>query len=229
MFKFEGGGWAAVGSDDSESPVIAFSDSEDDLVESKDNPIWALVTEDVKWRKKNVSERNRVRGVSGRKIHKGWSWKRKKQNVHSVGGGSSSDVAGGSGIKSSLEDVRVEPLIQSTWDQSTVGSRMCYNYYTPKNYLCGCVATMMSQIMRYHEWPKGSVEAVERDCWVDGEETKLTMQGGLYYWDKMTLCPNNNTSEDSLKEIGKLCSDVGIACRMSYSTNGGGSNNNITL
>ena len=65
-------------------------------------------------------------------------------------------------------DLRVPALVKSAWNQSTQtiyykstwGNSSTtvnlYNYYTPNNYVCGCVATMMSQIMRYWEWPKGT-------------------------------------------------------------------------
>ena len=54
---------------------------------------------------------------------------------------------------SSIDDVRVDPLVQSKWNQSNVGSKKVYNYYTPKNYVCGCVATALAQVMRAWEWP----------------------------------------------------------------------------
>jgi hypothetical protein len=58
----------------------------------------------------------------------------------------------------SVSDVRIAPLTQTTWDQQTAaaaGTAACYNYYTPPygagntaNYPAGCVATAMSQLMR---------------------------------------------------------------------------------
>ena len=55
----------------------------------------------------------------------------------------------------SVSDLRVAPLVASTWSQSDVAGKACYNYYTPPNdandlanYVCGCVATAMAQVMR---------------------------------------------------------------------------------
>jgi len=55
---------------------------------------------------------------------------------------------------STIDDVRVSPIIQSRWYQSTIcsGTLACYNYYTPPdgngqtyNYPSGCVATALAQ------------------------------------------------------------------------------------
>lgn len=73
---------------------------------------------------------------------------------------------------SSLSDVRAGPLVKSQWSQSTAHGKRCYNYYTPqlsdKSYaVCGCVATAMSQLMRYHKYPAASVAPVTRTCYVE--------------------------------------------------------------
>ena len=45
-----------------------------------------------------------------------------------------------------IDDVRVDALVSTHWGQrsdtgySNTGSP-CFNYYTPNNYPCGCVAT----------------------------------------------------------------------------------------
>ena len=67
----------------------------------------------------------------------------------------------------SVSDVRIAPLTQTTWDQQTAaaaGTAACYNYYTPPygagnttNYPAGCVATAMAQLMRYYQFPTTGV------------------------------------------------------------------------
>ena len=54
---------------------------------------------------------------------------------------------------SSISDVRVNTLLETRWGQEDRGE----NYYTPKGYVCGCVATAMAQIMRYWRYPTQSI------------------------------------------------------------------------
>ncbi len=119
---------------------------------------------------------------------------------------------------SDIEDLRVSPLTQSTWDQSTVGTKNVYNYYTPGNVLCGCVATAMDQVMRYHEYPTSAVEAKTRACTYKSFDTitNLTMQGGTYDWSLMTLAPDASISDEERMAIGKLTCDAGISVHMNY-------------
>lgn len=233
VVSFEGGGWAAVGVDDEESPVIAFSDNGEDLVEDEKNPVWFLVKRDAEWRAKGreISHKEH-KGHRGK--HKGWERKRKVQGEvegegEGVGRVKTATVKTGASM-TSLDDVRVAPLVKSTWDQKAAGGYKTYNYFTPNNYYCGCVATMMAQIMRYYEWPKKSVSAKTYKCkWgsnINDSSTMTTgdktMMGGTYDWTKMPFSPNSSTSDASRQEIGKLCYDVGVSVSMMWSSVGSG-------
>ena len=122
----------------------------------------------------------------------------------------------------SVPDVRVEPLVKSKWDQSTVGGKDVYNYYTPNNYVCGCVATAGAQIMRFWEYPKKSVTPVTNTCRVDGIAVDKTMMGGVYDWSKMPLVPTYDIADEQRNEIAKLCYDMGVAVCMWWGPNGSG-------
>lgn len=125
---------------------------------------------------------------------------------------------------SSIDDVRVEPIVKSKWNQSTVGSKNVYNYYTPNNYVCGCVATAGSQIMRHHKYPRSNytVPKITHTCWVGGSEVSKTMMGGTYSWNDMPLVPTSDVTETECQAIGKLCYDVGVAIYMSWNSGGSG-------
>jgi len=116
-------------------------------------------------------------------------------------------------------DIRVAQIVQSKWNQ---GSGI-YNYYTPSNYVCGCVATATAQLMRFFQYPTASVASFTNpNCHVNGTAVTLTSQGGTFDWSNMPLVPSNpNTTQK--QAIGKLCSDVGIALSMSYASGGSGS------
>lgn len=123
---------------------------------------------------------------------------------------------------SAISDVRVEPLVQSRWNQSTVGGKNVYNFYTPNNYVCGCVATAGAQIMRYHRHPDGKVTPVTRTCYVDGAATSKTMLGGVYAWDDMPFVPTSSITDGQREAIGKLCYDLGVSIYMGWASGGSG-------
>lgn len=241
VVSFEGGGWAAIGADDEDAPVIAFSDNGEDLVEDERNAVWFLVKRDgerrafarreVKRKGSSFAKATEDKEGEGRGRHKGWSYKREMAKVEGRGGVKTATVKTSIG-ESSLEDVRVEPLLKSTWDQKTTrDGYVAYNIYTPNNYYCGCVATMMAQMMRYFEWPKTSVVAKTYQCkWGTNikDSTTMTtgdktMMGGVYDWSKMTLEPDASTPYVNRQEIGKLCYDVGVSVNMMWSSVGSGS------
>ena len=139
---------------------------------------------------------------------------------------SSQDV--GDGIdKSGVYDVRVDKIVQSTWNQSThnnyTNGKKVYNYYTPNNWVCGCVATAGSQILRHWRYPTGSVTPVTHTCYLSGTARDYTMMGGVYSWDDMPLNPNySGLTETQQQAIGKLCFDMGVAVYMNWGSGGSG-------
>ncbi|MHC4575530.1 MAG: C10 family peptidase, partial [Planctomycetota bacterium] len=110
------------------------------------------------------------------------------------------DTVGVTGL-SGISDVRVPPLTQSTWGQTTVGDYIggitCYNYYTPSNYPCGCVATAMSQLIRYHEYPSSG-------------------PSGSYVWSNMPLQPDDGITLPERQAIGHLCYDAAESVETDY-------------
>ena len=122
------------------------------------------------------------------------------------------DMMGTLGL-SGVSDLRVGPLLRSTWGQTTIGgfegNPACYNYYTPPgpdgdpyNYPCGCTATATAQLMRYHEYATGG-----------------------YNWSNMPLQPDMSTILTERQTIGAFCFDVAEAIDTVYgpSSSGGSS------
>jgi len=112
---------------------------------------------------------------------------------------------------SSISEVIISPLIESTWAQGSLGGEPLYNYYTPYNYPCGCVATAMAQVMRYHQYP---LESVGRPL-LGGNE-----KGGPYIWSNMPLKPDSSVTETQRKAIGALCYDAGKTIDTDYGSGG---------
>jgi len=122
---------------------------------------------------------------------------------------------GGTTIR--YDDIKVQPLIETRWNQSDANS---YSKYTPNNYPCGCVATAYAQLLRFHSYPVSrNFESVQRICSVDGVSETLSTIGGVYEWDKMPYYVNGITEEQGAS-IGKLCYDIGVWQGASFASDG---------
>ncbi len=137
-----------------------------------------------------------------------------------------------------VSDVRIAPLTQTTWDQQTAagaGSAACYNYYTPPyangstaNYPAGCVATAMSQLMRYYQFPTTSVGTAGFTVYSDGTPQTYYLQGGdsaggPYVWSNMPLVPPDSPTTTQCQAIGALVADAGATVNMQYASGGSSS------
>jgi hypothetical protein len=151
--------------------------------------------------------------------------------------------------QTSISDVRVAPLVQSQWNQAGADGSLpdpncnypCYNYFTPPNaagnaanYVCGCVATAMAQLMRYWQHPTADIgihyytyhlsNVPKNDRPTRGGDD----HGGAYVWGDMPLTTSSATTATQRAAIGRLTSDAGLAINMWYDTvAAGGSGANV--
>ena len=106
----------------------------------------------------------------------------------------------------------VEPLLGNLiWGQGWP-----YNNKTPG--LTGCVATAMTQIMRYYAWPKRGQGIVK---FKDSEET-LDLSTHTYAWDKMLNSYTASSTPEQQDAVDTLMHDFGRAAQMNYSSGGSG-------
>ena len=233
--KFEGGGFVVLSADDLVDPVISFSATGNGVPTDDDNPFWALLRNDIAAREaaagvvrgagtfsggRRAVARARLASATSTAAQRKWS--------ALLGGGMRLQSVNGDSV-ASLSDMRVAPLVQSQWGQSKVRGELCFNFYTPYHSPCGCVATAGAQIMRYFQWPAVTMEMptfTNPYCAVSNAETvvkvnrSLTTQGGSYDWANMPLDPVSTTMSSVEREaIGKLTSDIGICCGMTYYEN----------
>jgi hypothetical protein len=127
----------------------------------------------------------------------------------------------------SVSDLRVPPLLQSKWGQGDDAGGYCYNYYTPNNYLTGCVATAMAQLMRYHSFPTAGIGVKTFPIRVnDIPQNRNTRggngSGGPYAWDQMPYDPSMGLTETQRQAIGALCYDAGVSVSANYTPDGTG-------
>jgi len=217
-------GYVILAADDAAEPVVAFS-PRGHYDPSPANALAALVNRDLPKRMAEIRASPSPSATSPRCQAK---WQR-LVGLDSGGPGSSGlDYGPGS-----ISDVRVAPLIQTLWSQSTAydaGSVACYNYFTPpyaagnpKNYVCGCVATSAAQLLRYWQHPTAGVGSGAFSIAVDGVAKTAQLlggdgSGGPYDWANMpALAPGSgNPTLTQCEAIGALTHDVGVAVHMLY-------------
>ncbi|MBO7684414.1 MAG: C10 family peptidase, partial [Kiritimatiellae bacterium] len=132
--------------------------------------------------------------------------------------------AGGS-QKASVSDVRVNKLLKTEWSQDWCyiynGADTCnvYNYYTPKNYPCGCVATAGAQIMMRWKQPKTSIAQFSNKCTVDDKSVTRKSVAGAFDWDNMFLKWDTKSGplpEAQIKAVSMLTYNIGVAVNMAW-------------
>ena len=223
--KMTGGGTVFVAADDDLGPVVAFTAATNDFsaVDAR-SPLWALLNRDAALRafvRTNAAAQASLRAAKA-----------------AAAASAKTASPATTHVMSAPDDLRVAPLVQSQWDQEDADGKLCYNRYTPilktgRHATCGCVATAMAQIMRYHAFPTASVEPVTRTCYVNTYAatkardpdcvTNLTTQAGVYDWANMPLKPGDGVMDAQCEAIGKLTSDAGISVFMLYGADSYGS------
>ncbi|MDD5641884.1 MAG: C10 family peptidase [Syntrophales bacterium] len=230
-------GFVIVPGDDLVEPIIAFV-PQGKYDSSLKNPLGAMVSRDVPQRLARVRQaeaRAQVEKVPFQPTGSQEQALSKWQSLQSQG--MESGLLENQGQESGLpavSDPRVDPLVATRWSQDRVADsptgKACYNYYTPpyaagsaSNYPCGCVATAMSQLIRYHQFPLAGVGTAKFTIKVDGREKLEALRGGdgaggAYNWDKMVAVPNASSTDDQLQAIGALAHDAGAAIKMEYTS-----------
>ena len=237
LVSLEDGGFVVVAPDDRIEPVI-FHSPDGEVSETDDGgPLWALLKADLAYRMAVVNEvetgtvvnvafaaagnGSGQHGMSPQEAVEEASAKWADLLADEPDDGSRKEILFGTGV-SSISDVRVAPLLDSSWGQSRAGGDYCYNYYTPDHCVCGCVATSVSQLMRYHKYPTVAVQSGYYSCTLNDVSKSYFMTGGPYSWNSMPANPTSSMTTSQRQAIGRLCSDVGIACEMDYTPSSSG-------
>lgn len=238
--KFEGGGFVVMAADDLVDPVISFSATGDGVVTDETSPYWALLRGDIAAREAAAGIVRGAAAASTASVSSPALLRSAVPSVKTAAQRKWAELLGEQGSNqrspgavrlgaavSAPSDIRVDSFVASRWDQLTHNNysngQNCYNYYTPNNYVCGCVATAGAQIMRYWQYPTASVAQKTFTCAVGGTSAAYTMMGGIYDWSSMPLVPANGVTEAQCQAIGKLTYDVGVSVRMQWGSNGSSS------
>lgn len=221
----EPAGFVIVAADDLVEPIIGFA-AAGKFDPSEDNPLGALASRDLAgrmgWAQKKGSA---VPDKTAAQAQAKW------QRLCPRDGGPAASPKG----LITVSDLRVAPLLQSTWSQQTAadaGVAACYNYYTPPyaagstaNYPAGCVATAMAQLMRYYQFPITGVGSAGFPITYDSIPLTYYLRGGNgaggpYVWSNMPLVPPANPSSAQCQAIGALVADAGATVNTDYASGG---------
>lgn len=123
---------------------------------------------------------------------------------------------------SQLRPKGVSPLLgQIRWGQDYPFNTHC-PYKNGRQSVVGCVATAISQILRYHRWPDKGVGICEykED---DGTEHRVDFSQTTYRWNNMPEHPIRwNAAQEESDALSTLCYHVGVLSHMQYSPAGSG-------
>lgn len=123
----------------------------------------------------------------------------------------------------------VNALLETQWGQDTP-----YNNQTPTytsggsevHYVTGCVATAMSQIMYYHQWPVKGKGTVSYYFTPEGSQTAQKLSANLaknYDWANMLpVYKGVSYTDDQANAVSRLMMNCGYAVNMQYTKTGSG-------
>ena len=110
----------------------------------------------------------------------------------------------------------VQPLLKSKWGQD-------YPYSKQTQYVTGCVATAVAQVMYYHKWPAQGKGQESYKVTFDNTVRSADFTKSHYDWDNML--PDYNRRNVTTKQedaVALLMNDVGIATNMQYTNRASG-------
>ena len=141
-----------------------------------------------------------------------------------VGGGASL-----MGVQDAVEEIKVQIKVVdgfekdgrfTHWDQGNGGGGPCYNYHTPNNAVCGCVATAAAAMMQFFAVTNGPVGKVNPYCSYNGAYINARTIGGTYDWNLFTNCTKradyDKLSEEQREMLGRVTYDAGVGVMMQW-------------
>ena len=118
----------------------------------------------------------------------------------------------------------VDPLLSTLWDQDwpyNYYAPACNNYWTNNHCYVGCVATAMSQVMKYWNWPETGVGEHTYSTSSYGGTISVNFGEATYNW---SIMPNSlgNTANDAAKAVALLMYHCAVSVDMNFAPDGSG-------
>lgn len=117
----------------------------------------------------------------------------------------------------------VLPLTATTWGQDTPYNNLCpeeKNERTPT----GCVATAMSQVMKYHNWPAQGI-GTHSYTW-QGQELSFDYGATNFDWTSMLNSYASGYNDAQAAAVSTLMYAAGVSVNMTYNVYGSGTQSN---
>ena len=117
----------------------------------------------------------------------------------------------------------VPKLLTCTWNQSALYNRRCpEDTLGPDGHVyAGCVATAMSQIMYYWQWPRVGRGAHIYELWEYGQ-LAASFESATYRFDLMPDFLDWTSTDAEIDAVALLQYHAGVSVNMGYSPNGSG-------
>ncbi|MCL5019908.1 MAG: C10 family peptidase [Patescibacteria group bacterium] len=212
-------GFIIVAPDDNINPIIGYSENSNFSAKpSEQNALLYLIQRDMT---------NRIK-----LIQKGYASSQEMFSAQNtwVGLLSNYDEKGNLASLKKIDnpayDVSIGPLLSTTWGQDSVSIGSSYanafNYYTPNRWVCGCVATAGSQILKYYNWPSSGTGS---HSYVHSTAGTLSANFGtaVYSWSDMVNLYGSSSTLAQRQAVGLITSHFGIAVDMNYGSASSGS------
>ena len=124
----------------------------------------------------------------------------------------------------------VSQLVTSVWGQGTPNNNLTPVYPGEKgdeHYVVGCVATAMSQIMRYHKYPIHGEGSRSYRFAPGGGVAAVTLSANFgeatYDWDNMLDDYSGSYTDAQAQAVALISLHCGISVKMTYTKDGSGS------
>jgi len=134
------------------------------------------------------------------------------------------ELAQSEAVQQEWDGYAVSPLIQTRWNQNAPYNNMSPEVNGKRSYT-GCVATAMSQLMKYHNHPaqgNGSSEAY-RTTTHRLNIPSVDFSATSYDWENMQNTYSQSTaSTPQNNAVATLMYQAGVSVKMDYSPNGSG-------
>lgn len=107
----------------------------------------------------------------------------------------------------------IESMVHARWDQDAPFNDLCPTYSTGKT-VVGCVATAMSQLLRYWQYPS---KGKSTHTYTYNNVTHTFDYGNTeFLWNKMPYIYTSSWSNDNKLAVATLCYSCGVAVDMQY-------------
>ena len=105
----------------------------------------------------------------------------------------------------------VSPLLETTWNQGSPYNYLCPTYSGSSKSATGCVATAMSQVMNFWEWPTTG----------QGSHGGINFANTTYDWANMRNSYGSSYTNAQRDAVATLMYHVGMSIDMSYGASSG--------